>query len=191
MKKYASKNRISRTVPRKVYLKVILSRLETEYIPILQLIIKHNNENEGTIGFWSLIRIIFPVIESVASIIGKQKEDFLKEDLNVPFGHLVWELYRNALMHTDELRYAVYKGKTISWGAHIEIGNMKHFVVKRTENRAATIHVNISQLFTALKDFLLEEIAKDDDSQVNIQVGVNFPDKTKLIEELEELYVKY
>lgn len=189
--KSSNKDKITRIVSRTNYLKEILTRLETEYIPILNLIIEYNNKNERKIGFWSLIRIIFPVIESVASIIGKQKEDFLSEDLNVPFGHLVWELYRNALMHTDELRYAVYKGKTISWSAHIEIENKKHFIAKHTATHPTTIHINISQLFIALQEVLIKEIKKGDDSQVNIQVGVHFPDKTKLTNELEELYIKY
>ncbi len=186
------KDKIYRTTPRANYLKAILDRLETEYIPILDLIKKHNSQNERAIGFWSLIRIIFPVIETVASIVGKRKEVFLEQDLHVRFGHLVWEIYRNALMHTDELRYAVYKEKTISWAAHISIDGTGHIIQKHTRLHPITIHLDISELYFSLRNFLKDEITKKDEKSIHIQVGVHFPDQeSKLLKDLEELYTNY
>ncbi len=192
MKNKTPKERIFRTVSKVVYLKEIFTRLDTEYIPILQLIIEHNRQNKRTIGFWSLIRIIFPVIEAVANISGKQKEIFLEENLNVPFGYLVWEIYRHSLMHTDELRYVIYKGTTTSWAAHISLDGYKHFIAKRTTTHPTTIHLNISELFFALRDFLQKETVKNDKSMINIQVGVRFPERESiLIGELEKLRKEY
>lgn len=185
------RDRISRKIPRKDYLKHILVRHENEYIKILKLVNKHNITHKRGMGFWSLIRIIFPVIESVAFVIGKQKEEFLKEDLNVPFGHLVWELYRHALMHSDELRYAVYKRKTISWSTDLST-NGDHFVSKEKGTSHTTIYIHIPSLYFALREFLIKEIAKNDTSLISIQVGVHFPThESKIINELEELYKNY
>ena len=78
MRDKITKDKIFRTTPKVKYLNALLGRLETEYIPVLNLIIKHNSENERSIGFWSLMRIIFPVIETVATVIGKKKEELKK-----------------------------------------------------------------------------------------------------------------
>lgn len=186
------RDKVFRTVPKNLYLKQILDRHENEYIQILNMVIDYNNKSERGLGFWSLIRMIFPVIESVAFIIGKNKEDFLEENLHVPVGHLVWEIYRHSLMHTDELRYAVYKEKTISWAAHLSTENIGHVVEKEFDGNPTTIHLDIPGLYSDLRDFLISEIAKNDDSPVRVEVGIHFPDhKSKVIDELEELYTKY
>ncbi|OGG18392.1 hypothetical protein A2721_00400 [Candidatus Gottesmanbacteria bacterium RIFCSPHIGHO2_01_FULL_47_48] len=192
MRDKITKDKIFRTTPKVKYLNALLGRLETEYIPVLNLIIKHNSENERSIGFWSLMRIIFPVIETVATVIGKKKEDFLEQDLHVPFGHIVWEIYRHSLMHTDELRYAVYKGKTISWGAHISIEGTGHFIRRHTKLHPTTIHLDISELYFSLQKFIKNEVVKNDETPINIQVGIHFPDQeSKLQKDLEELYTNY
>lgn len=184
--------KIFRRISKTLYLKQILVRLDSEYMKIINLVNKYNLTHKRSMGFWSLIRIIFPVIESVSSVIGKQKEDFLKKDLDVPFGHLVWELYRHALMHTDELRYAVYKGKTISWATHLGNENVGHIIAKQTKTHPTTIHIDIPKLYSSLRDYLAREIRKNDNSQISIQVGVHFPKhESKVINELEELYENY
>ncbi len=186
------RNKIFRTIPRAFYLKNILTRLETEYIKILEIVNKYNLDHKRGLGFWSLMRIIFPVIESVSYVVGKRKEDFLESDLQVPFGHLVWEMYRHAIMHTDELRYAVYKGRTFSWATHLGNENVGHFVAKHTNSHPTTIHIDIPRLYYALRDYLINEIAKNDTSQISVQVGVYFPEhESEVINELEELYKNY
>ena len=186
------KDKIFRTISKVKYLKEILRRHKTEYIEILDIVNKYNLTHERGIGFWSLTRIIFPVIETVAFIIGKEKENFLEEDLEVPFGHLVWELYRHALMHSDQLRYAVYKEKTFSWAIHLGNENIGHFVDKYAGSHTTTIHIAIPKLYFDLQKFLIKEITKNDTSLISIQVGVHFSDKReRLINELEELYIKY
>ena len=187
------RQKIFRSVSKTLYLKNILFRLEVEYIGILNLVTEYNLKNEkGMGGFWSLIRIIFPVIESVADVIGKQKEDFLEEDLKVPFGHLVWKLYRHPLMHTDELRLGIYKGKTISWATHLGNELDEHLVAKQEGSHPTTIHIVIPRLYFALRDFLVKEIAKNDTSKISIQDSVYFSDhESKLVDELEELFKKY
>lgn len=187
-----SRDKVFRKISKTQYLKLILSRHENEYMQILDLIINYNHTHERGMGFWSLIRMIFPVIESVASTIGKQKEDFLTEDLHVPFGHLVWELYRHALMHTDELRYAVYKEKTISWATHLSTDDIGHLTAKHTDSHPTTIHIDIPRLYYDLQEFLKKEIEKNDMSEINIQVGVHFPEHESLVlKELENLYTNY
>ncbi len=154
------KDKIFRSVPKTIYLQEILARLETEYIQILNLVTEHNLTHERGIGFWSLVRVIFPVIESVASIMGKDKEDFLQEDLGVPYGHLVWELYRHALMHSDELRFAVYKGKTFAWAIHLGNEDAGHIVENQFGDKPTTIHISIPSLYFSLHEYLKKEAKK-------------------------------
>jgi len=187
------RDKVFKIVSKKQYLKNILARLDTEYIQILNLVTEHNLKHERGIGFWSLARIIFPVIEAVATTVGKRKEDFLEKDLQVPFGHLVWEIYRHALMHSDELRYAVYKEKTISWAIHLGNENIGHIVAKQIDStHHTTIHLAVPKLYYDLQTFLIEEIAKSNSSKITVQVGVHFPShKSKVIEELEEIYKNF
>jgi hypothetical protein len=132
------------------------------------------------------------VIETVAFVVGKQKEEFLEKELQVAYGFLVWEIYRHSLMHGDELRYVVYKDKTISWAAHLGNENIGHIVVNHTDTYPTTIHIAIPKLYYTLQDFLKKEIEKNDTSIINIQVGVNYPDnKSKVINQLDEIIKKY
>lgn len=187
-KEKITKDKITRKVSKALYLKQVLIRLETEYIEILNMVIEYNFTHERGIGFWSLTRIIFPVIETVAGIIGKKKESFLEEDLQVPFGHLVWNIYRHALMHTDELQYAVYRDKTILWAIDLSTEGGGHLVVKQTDSNPTTIHISIPKLYSTLQDFLTKEIAKNDTTQISVQIGVHFYNNTgKLLKELDEL----
>lgn len=186
-----SKDKTHKDISKRLYLQHILTRLETEYIEILKMVTDYNLTHERGIGFWSLTRIIFPVIESVADVLNKQKGDFLGEDLKVPFSHLVWDLYRNSLIHSDEMREAIYKGKTISWGVHLGNELENHFVAEHHESRPTTLHISIPRLYFDLRDFLISEIARNDESQITVQVGVEFSShKSKIIDELEELYKK-
>lgn len=191
-KRIEPKDKIFRTVKKALYLKQILDRVNNEYIQILNLVIQHNMTHERGMGFWSLIRIIFPVIETIAFVIGKPKEDFLEKDLKVPFGHIVWEIYRHSLMHTDELRYVVYKEKTISWAVHLSTDDIGHIIENEFDSKPTTIHISLPTLYSAVHDFLVKEIAKKDSSDIRIQVGVYFPNQmSKIIEELEEIYSKH
>lgn len=192
MKHFQPKDKIFRTISRAEYFKQILKRMDNEYLQILNMVTKHNLENERGIGFWSLIRIIFPVIESVAFAIEKPKEEFLEKELNVPFGHIVWEIYRHSLMHTDELRYVVYKDKTISWAVHLGTEDVGHIIENQFNSNPTTIHISLPKLYSSLRDFLARETAKKSSPKIQIQVGVHFPlHKSKIISELEEIYLKH
>lgn len=179
---------IYQNISKKRYLEDILLRLDAEYIRILEMVTEYNHTHDRGIGFWSLLRIIFPVIETVASVIKKPKEDFLKEDLNVPYGHLVWDIYRNSLMHGDEMRLAYYKNEIINWATHIEAEGLNHCVKDKTNSHPTTIHIKISCLYNNLREFLVKEIAKNDTTEIQIQVGVDYQNhQTRVIEELEDL----
>lgn len=193
MRKSYKKNKIFRNISKKLYLIYILDRLNQEYIPILEMVINYNSSHKESVGgFWSFARIIFPVIEAVAFAIGKSKQDFLQEDLNVPFSHLVWELYRHPLMHSDQLNYGLYKDKTILWAIHLDNELSKHFVAKATKTHPTTIHVAVPMLYYDLKEFLIKEIAKNNNSIVQIQIGAHFPENEgKLANELKKIYKEF
>lgn len=185
----AQKDIIFRSLPRKVYLKAILKRMDTEYLKILKFIMKYNHTHKRGIGFWSLVRIIFPVIETIAYVLDKKKEDFLEKDLNVPYAYVVWEIYRHSLMHTDELRYVVYREKNISWAVHLGSEDIGHIIENEFDGHPTTIHISIPKLYFALREVIIRELSKKNNPEVKIQVGVHFPTYTaQIIEELEDIY---
>lgn len=187
------KDKILRKISKVDYLREILLRHRTEYKKILEIITKRNLTHKRGIGFWSLTRMIFPVIETVADVVEKEKEKFLSEELGVPFGFVVWEMYRNSLMHTDELRYIVYKRKTIFWSIQLGNEDIGHLITKQTDSMYAAIHLSIPKLYRDLETFLISEISKNDKSIINVQVGSYFSKKSKgiLLKELKEIHSKY
>lgn len=83
--------------------------------------------NEGK-GFWGMIRLLMPVVEAVGYVqykelgTGRKRASKVLEDLNVPFPNLSWLLFRNCLLHGDEILPLVnqeqekYAGWRLSWG---------------------------------------------------------------------------
>lgn len=86
---------------RKEYLQSVLNRLKDEVGPIVECIEKHNSENENKIGFFSMVRIVMPVIETVATSEGRMPQALMK-DLGMTLPYTEWNGYRDIFLHNDE-----------------------------------------------------------------------------------------
>ena len=65
------KDKVFRNISKVDYLRAILVRHRTEYKKILEIITKRNLTHKRGIGFWSLTRMIFPVIGERGVFAGK------------------------------------------------------------------------------------------------------------------------
>lgn len=109
----------------------VLGRLESEAGIILGLIpaAKANGLWRDTVPLWSLVRMMFPVAESLADLIYRKDNDTAENLRKVlanefeavrPGGYrskaaTLTLLFRHSLTHTDELRMLVAGGRTVGW----------------------------------------------------------------------------
>lgn len=91
----------TKTIPRKKYLQSILNRLRDEVGPIVECIEEHNKSHKDKIGFFSMVRIIMPIIEVIATSEGRIPQDLMK-DLGMTLPHTEWHGYRDIFLHNDE-----------------------------------------------------------------------------------------
>jgi len=166
-------------IKRVEYLKSIQQRIEDDVCICLTFLKKHNQGNSRKIGFWISVRIIMPVIEATAKTLGIGSEELLnKMGIETPF--LMWDMYRNSLMHIDQLNSVEYKKIKIGWGISIE--GFSCFTKKQF------IHFDADDIVKRLKKILQEEIKKNDETIVRIPTVIVYknPDK-KIISEFKLL----
>ena len=159
------------------YLKDILKRLDDDVITCMDLIKNFNQETGKNIGFWVSVRIIMPVIETVANTLKTKPENVLKEiGIETPF--LVWDMFRNSLLHGDQINSAQYSGNKIIWGISIE--NFECL------SRKGLIHFDADDILIKLKSFIISEIKKNDETIINIPVTIEYTNPSqKIIDEFE------
>lgn len=148
------------------YLTDILGRLKSEVGTVFDCFKKYNNESKGKTGFWTGIRLLMPVIESVAKAIGKTPWKLLEEDLDVTAGSLVWQMFRHSLIHGDLLNHAKYGNQVVGWG--LMMMEQGHIIKKNH------ISLDIYTLYNKLVEFLESEIAKNDQTIIEVSVGINY-----------------
>lgn len=110
------------------FVRDVKGRLENDIGPYFECIEEIYRQTGRGVGFWALTRMIFPVIEAVATtVFRKSKADIppvrLLRQLGLRYPKLVWEMYRNVLMHGDELLVATYRGWTVAWSVAIGGGH--------------------------------------------------------------------
>lgn len=152
--------------PRAQYLTMVLNRLQDEVGELLGYIESHNLKNARKIGFWSGVRLLMPIIESVASVQNMKPWELLGRNLGVSAPHLTWQMFRHSLIHNDQMMHAEYDGKQITWGIKLSGG---HHVIT-----SGHIGLDIMCLYQDLVKYLKEEIAKNDVTLVEVRVGVLF-----------------
>lgn len=104
------------------YLEGMRERLFNDVKPYLDMCIDRFNINDRKIGFWAMIRLLFPVIESLGRVLYQEVSDSwiygsnVLRELAIPYPLLSWSLYRNCLLHGDEIFQIVNEEKSIYAG---------------------------------------------------------------------------
>lgn len=154
------------------YLKDVLGRLGEVGI-FFDCLNEHNSKHAGKTGFWSAIRVLMPVIESVAIAMNKKPWELLEDDLDVSAGSLAWQMFRHSLIHGDLLRHASYKTQKVGWG--VMLMGQGHIIKK------GHIGIDAISLYEKLVSFLEAEIAKNDQTIIDINVGIHYTNPEQYI----------
>ena len=142
----------------------IRQRLLADVGPYFEIVRCHR------VGFWALVRMIFPIIEASASVVfpvkGKEKPPVrVLRELGFQYPNLVWEMYRHTLSHNDEMAIAVYRDRKIAWGISVGGGHVQ-------EN--GRINVDARQLFDDLLAFLAAQARASGDTQAWVKESFRF-----------------
>ncbi|MBU2578256.1 hypothetical protein KKA69_05540 [Patescibacteria group bacterium] len=151
------------------FLAVIKQRLQDDVGTILNLVNQHNEKSERGIGYWALLRTLLPIIEAISHIENTTPQSILKK-ISIPTPYLMWDLFRNSLMHGDLIHYGEYKGKRIKWGVSISKDLTIHII------RDKKIHISVSKLYEDLNEYLDKSIASTNQIMIDVEVGVLYDD---------------
>ena len=146
------------------FLEGALARLQDDVGTILGLIENHNQTNPKQIGFWASVRMLMPIVESIAEVVDERPLDFLDNHLDVTTPNLAWQMFRHSLSHGDLMRRAEWQGKKVGWG--IDLTGTGHII------QSGQLHLDMKYLYEKLVVYLKTEIAKNDQTLVDIKVGV-------------------
>lgn len=155
------------------FLEGALARLQDDVGTILGLIEKHNQTNPRQVGFWASVRMLMPIVESISEVIGEEPWEFLENHLGITAPHLAWQMFRHSLFHGDLMRHAEWQGKKIGWG--IDLSGTGHII------KSGQLHLDTKYLYEKLVDYLNVEIAKNDQTLVNVKVGVIYQNPPQYI----------
>lgn len=154
------------TIPMKKaeFLSTVLERLNDDVGTILQLIKEHNKNSDRKIGFWASLRMIMPIVEAISHVVGESPQNFLGSHLGITTPHLAWDLFRHSLMHGDYLQHGKYQLKDVSWG--VLMMEQGHIIASEH------IGIDVISLYQDLKNYLEDEVARNDQTITNVEVGV-------------------
>lgn len=131
------------------------------------LLLQEKRQNDPSfpfVGFWGSIRLLMPVIETVAGVYNQSPQKFLGDHLKIRTPYLAWDLFRHSLTHNDLMQHGTYQNKTATWG--ILMVGQGHII--QSEN----ISIDPQSLYEDLRKFLEDEIAKNDQTDIDIDIGV-------------------
>jgi hypothetical protein len=155
------------------FLEGTLARLQDEVGTILDLIEDYNSKNPRKIGFWASIRLLMPPIEAIGEVIGETPWDFLRNHLDVGPSSLAWQMFRHSLMHGDLMRHVEYNGQRVDWEISMfGVGNVIG---------SSHIGLDVVHIYNKLVDYLNAEIAKNDQTIVNVPMGVIYQNPEQYI----------
>lgn len=123
-----------------------------------------------SVGFWALVRMIFPVVEAAAAIVfpvkGRERAPVrLLRELGFEHPNLVWEMYRHTLSHNDEMAVAEYRGRKIAWGISVGGGHIE---------RDGRLNVDAKQLYQDLVALLASQAQKAGNTQAWVKESFRF-----------------
>lgn len=147
---------ITKAVKRHLYYKQVQQRFLNETIPIFKFIESYNLETfengKPSIGYWSGIRLLAPIIETLADMESMKPWEFITDKLQVPFGSVAWAMFRNSLLHSDEPYQIRHKKTVVSWSISLNLSS--HIFNEGTKTHPATIHLSYSKLLEDIGNYI-------------------------------------
>jgi len=167
------------------YLNGMKGRLINDVEPYLKLCWEINQENDRSIGFWAMIRLLAPVVESLGQVkYPLEKESWISssaifKELGVPYPLISWKLFRDCLIHSDEMMNVIndekelYSGWQITFGGGhiknklqpvIDVDRLFYGLLKLIEKTASASNKDDVVNFRAIR-FNKKQLAKNADLQ--------------------------
>lgn len=165
----------------------VKGRLENDVGPYFDCIEAIYKRTRRGVGFWALTRMLFPVIEAVSTTVFRTSNAGtppvrLLRRLGLTYPKLVWEMYRNVLMHGDELLVATYRNRRVAWNVAIGGGH---------DASHGRLRIDLRKLYDDLLQYLDNE-ANDKGNQslsVWVKEGFRFTTRAASITKKEILSV--
>ncbi|MDO8650227.1 MAG: hypothetical protein Q7K33_02850 [Candidatus Berkelbacteria bacterium] len=113
-------------------------------------------------GYWALARLLFPVIESIGSLkygnrsTSKNLTDIFENELAcvnpkyASYSQVIAQMYRNSLIHQDELRSISYEGKIIHWSVKLNIPSENLVITHREDVGQYWVSLDLTSLYKDL-----------------------------------------
>lgn len=169
---------ITKKVKRSDFLKSVKQRLNNEVNPYFSCILGIQPDTGAVVGFWALVRMIFPVIEALSAGL-KTDLSILLVELGIEYPNITWEIYRHSLMHRDTLRYIKYKNQHVGWV--IGIGQ-SHAVAK------GNVSLDLEDLYSKLIEYIDKQISSSGDEEIEFETGLELQNPYLALErELDKL----
>lgn len=161
------------TVSLHQHLQAILARLDTDVRPYIELVQKHALETNIGIGNFAIVRMLAPVIETLADAQKKSAQDVLNE-IGINYAHLYWSLFRDVFAHSDEFEYAYYveQGKTYRIEPAVGIAYPTDTGSHTTTDKV--VMLTVTKLFWDLLNYIKNLIITRDDKQIKIKSGIEY-----------------
>ena len=150
----------------KIQLESIRTRLQNDVGTIFGLIDTYNSNHEAKIGFFSSIRMLMPIIDSLATLQGIDPEEVFGGLDGVPVPHLMWNLYRDMFMHNDEFPLGFYHDLVVPTGIVMTASDDSQEVKDLFATRR---WLDSSEIYRSLVNYmnaLIDNADKDEERQV-------------------------
>ena len=162
-------------MPKAAFLSDVQHRLKNDVGPYFATIRAVHQKTGHWVGFWALARMLFPIVEAVATVIYRsgprnKRPALLLKRLGVKYPNLVWEMFRHTLMHNDEMASASYKGRRVTWEIRLGGGHVA---------RNGHLAFDVRRLYADLKTFFSREIAEARRGSTQVWVRESFRFSTR------------
>jgi hypothetical protein len=171
---------------KRVFLSEVRGRLEDD-VGFLINVIQRRNRREPHIGFYPAVRMIMPIIDSIAFVYGESPAQILSR-VGLKKPELTWNLYRHTLVHNDGFQFGkLGRNRGIQPGIVISTANEERELATTLDQ---STWIDVGALYRKLIVWLDQEIGRTSErSSVDVKAGVwvlaSKPLGRKIKEELE------
>lgn len=174
----------------KPYLQDVKNRLENEVGFLVQKLDERNTQ-EPHIGFFAMVRVLMPIVETVAASEGREPQSLLA-DLGLGAPHVAWNLYRDIFLHNDELAIAAVGSLGIQSGIIFTPPDDEDLADKLT---ADGLNFDPFRTYRRLVGYLDTKLkALEENKEVDIIESIEYdldstnPEVQKIVEEIKQIH---
>lgn len=175
------------------HLESILGRLEADVGPYIDIVQKHAQEENVGIGNFAIVRMLTPLIETVATALEDTPQGVL-QNLGIKHPFLYWSLFRDVFSHNDEFEYAYYTQREETHSINPALGiSYPSSSDSHTVSDKGVVMLTVTKLYWDLVSFIKNTVENSEDKTIKIAVGIEYyPDKgdkevQSIVEEMKKV----